>query len=115
MIHLFLYAMPAFIVEHQSIIIVLIIGAFAGYLAEFMVPGRGYGLLVTTAIGMAGGWLGNLLLGSIINFNTDLPYFNEIIRAIIGSMVIVICLNLLLTDKKKDKRREKDVYDWENE
>jgi len=114
MSHLLLYAMPEFIQEHKEIIIILIIGAFAGYIAEFIVPGRGYGLLVTTAIGMVGGWLGNMLLKGVINFHVDFPYFNEIIRAIIGAMVIVIGLNLLL-DNKKNKRKEKNVYDWENE
>ena len=112
--HLFLYEMPAFIEEHKELIIILIIGAFAGYIAEFIVPGRGYGLLVTTAIGMAGGWLGNMLFKSFIHFNTDIPYLNEIIRATIGAMIIVIGLNLLL-DNKKNKRKEKNVYDWENE
>src|SRR4051812_7801868 len=112
--HLFLYEMPAIIHDNKDLIIILIIGALAGYIAEFIVPGRGYGLLVTTAIGMAGGWLGNLIFKGIINFNTDIPYLNEIIRATIGSMIIVIGLNLLL-DNKKNKRREKNVYDWENE
>ena len=113
--HLFLYEMPSFIQENKELIIVLVIGAFAGYIAEFIVPGRGYGLLVTTAIGMAGGWLGNMLFKGIIHFNTDIPYLNEIIRATIGSMVIVILLNLILDNKKDNKRREKNVYDWENE
>lgn len=115
MSHLLLYTMPAFIEENKALIIILIIGGIAGYIAEFIVPGRGYGLLVTIGIGMAGGWLGNLLLKGIINFNTDIPYFNEIIRAIIGAMVIVIGLNLLLGNNKKNKRKEKDVYDWGNE
>lgn len=112
--HLFLYEMPAFIHDNKELIIILIIGAIAGYIAEFIVPGRGYGLLVTTAIGMAGGWLGNMLFKGIIHFNTDIPYLNEIIRAIIGSMIIVIIFNLIF-DNKKERRREKNVYDWENE
>ncbi len=112
--HLFLYEMSAFIHDNKELIIILIIGAIAGYIAEFIVPGRGYGLLVTTAIGMAGGWLGNMLFKSFINFNTDIPYLNEVIRAVIGSMIIVILFNLIF-DNKKNKRKEKNVYDWENE
>jgi uncharacterized membrane protein YeaQ/YmgE (transglycosylase-associated protein family) len=115
MSHLLLYALPAFITEHSDIFIAIIIGAIGGYIAEFIVPGRGFGFFVTVLIGIVGGWLGQLCF-SFIHVNTDIPYFNEVLRSILGSIIIVIIFNLLTRGKEKaGGHKEKDVYDWENE
>lgn len=115
MSHLLLYEMPGFIAEHKELIITIIIGAIAGYIAEFIVPGRGYGFLVTVVFGIVGGWLGEYFF-TFINFNTDIPYFNDVLRATLGAMILVIIFNLLTRGREKiTGHKEKDVYDWENE
>ncbi len=117
MTHLFLYELPAFIVNNEGLLITLLIGAIAGYLAEYLVPGPGYGFLVTIAIGMAGGWLGSIAFKNFINISSDIPHINEIISSTLGAMIVVIVLNVLLRKSKAkgNGRNEKDVYDWENE
>ena len=89
------------------------IGGIAGYIAQMVVPGRGFGLLATIIIGMVGGWLGQLLLGGFLHLTHDV-LFDEIICAIIGSVILVIALNLIL-GKPKEGNDEKDIYDWGNE
>jgi len=115
MAHQLLYSLPTFISEHTDLFITIFIGAVAGYLAEFIVPGRGYGFLVTVIFGIVGGWLGQMFF-TFIHFNTDIPYLNELLRATLGAMILVIIFNLITrTREKKDGRKEKDVYEWSNE
>ncbi len=112
--HLFLYAINDFVSEHKELLITLVIGALSGYLAEFLVPGRGFGLIITLAIGIAGSFLGNWLFKDYLNF-THNPIIDEIIRSVAGAMILCIGLNLILGNKQGKKGKEKDVYDWENE
>ncbi len=112
MSHLLLYALPDFIVRHSDIFVAIIIGAIGGYIAEFIVPGRGYGFFVTVGIGILGGWLGQLCF-AFFTVKTDIPYFNPILHSILGSIIIVIIFNLITRGPKMKKDR--DVYDWNNE
>ncbi len=113
MTHLLLYAWPDIIENNKEIIVECLIGAVAGYIAQFILPGRGFGLLATIIIGIAGGFIGEILLGKYLHLTHD-PLFDEIICATIGAMVLVIAINLIL-GRSKDGHDEKDVYDWENE
>ncbi len=111
MTDLLLYSLPEFM--KTDLFVAIIIGAIGGYIAEFIVPGRGYGFFTTVGIGILGGWLGQIFF-SFIHVNTDIPYFNPVLRSIAGSIIIVAIFNLL-TRSPKIKGKEKDVYDWENE
>jgi uncharacterized membrane protein YeaQ/YmgE (transglycosylase-associated protein family) len=113
MTHLLLYSLPPFIEEHRELIVTILIGALAGYIAQFIVPGRGFGLLVTILIGIAGGWVGNRVLGGFLHLTHD-PLFDEIICATLGAMILVLVINLIV-GIPKGVTYEKDVYDWENE
>jgi uncharacterized membrane protein YeaQ/YmgE (transglycosylase-associated protein family) len=112
MTHLLLYDLPPFIEEHRELIVTLIIGAIAGYIAQFILPGRGFGLLVTILIGIAGGWIGQRILGGYLHL-THNAFFDAIICATIGAMLLVIVINLILGKPRKEKD-ERDVYDWGN-
>ena len=112
MLHFLLYSLPGFIRPHSDIFIIILIGAIGGIIAETLVNGREYGILVTIGIGIIGGWLGQLYL-TFIHINTAIPYFNEILRTIIGAIFLVIIFNLVTRGPKTEKR-ERDVYDWEN-
>ncbi len=108
---LLLYSLPAFM--HTDLFVAIVVGAIGGYIAEFIVPGRGYGFFTTVGIGILGGWLGQMLFG-FIHTNTGIPHFDAVLKSIAGSIIIVAIFNLL-TRSPKIKGKEKDVYDWENE
>jgi uncharacterized membrane protein YeaQ/YmgE (transglycosylase-associated protein family) len=117
MFHQLLFSLPQFVSDHSDIFVAIIIGAIGGYIAEFIVPGRGYGFFATVGIGILGGWLGQMFF-AFIKVNTDIPYFNDVLRSVAGSIIIVIIFNLLTRNReanKYNKHKEKDVYDWENE
>jgi uncharacterized membrane protein YeaQ/YmgE (transglycosylase-associated protein family) len=80
--------------EPQSIIVWLIVGAIAGWLAGQVVKGGGFGLIGDIIVGIVGaviaGWLlpqiGIVIGGGIIA---------AIINAFIGAVILLIILRLL--------------------
>jgi uncharacterized membrane protein YeaQ/YmgE (transglycosylase-associated protein family) len=78
----------------ESIVIWVIVGAVAGWLAGLVVKGRGFGLLGDIIIGIIGaliaGWLlprlGIYIGGGIIG---------QIIEAFIGAVILLIILRLI--------------------
>jgi uncharacterized membrane protein YeaQ/YmgE (transglycosylase-associated protein family) len=80
--------------QAQSIIIWLIVGAIAGWLAGMVVKGGGFGLIGDIVVGIIGaliaGWLlpqiGLMIGGGIIA---------EIINAFIGAVILLIILRLI--------------------
>jgi len=103
-----LLSVSGFVHEHQNLLIVLFIGIVAGILAQLIVGDRGLGMLFTLILGIAGGWLGDRLFKSYLNF-TDSPFLNTIIRATAGAIILAFVVNLLLGFSKKDK----DRTDWQ--
>ena len=116
MLHLLLFSLTGFVSEHSDIFVAILICLIGGYIAEFIVPGRGYGLIFTAIIGIIGGWLGQMFF-AFISVPTDIPYFNAVLRTILGSIIVVCIFNVLTGGRRKanGKEKEKDVYDWANE
>ena len=81
----------------EALIIWLIIGAVAGWLAGLIVKGYGFGLVGNIVIGIIGavvaGWLlplaGFVLVGGVIA---------AIINAVIGAVILLVLIGLLKKD-----------------
>ena len=81
-----------------NLIIWLVIGFVAGYLAKLIMPGPdGGGVILTTILGivgaMVGGFLGRLLLGSDTNMNEGFNLM-RFIMAIVGAIVVLAIYRL---------------------
>ena len=84
-----------------SLIIWLILGFLAGYLAKFILPGRdGGGVILTTILGIlgavVGGFMGRYFFGypmisSFDNIGDNLPSF---LSSIIGAIVVLAIFRL---------------------
>jgi len=82
--------------DGQSIIIILILGALAGWLAGLITEGGGLGLLGNIIIGIIGGFVGYWLLPKVgIHINTGTPWLNYVLTAAIGAIVILGIVNIL--------------------
>lgn len=78
-----------------SIIWWIIIGAIAGALAKFILPGRqGGGIIVTIILGIIGGLLGGWLAG-MIGFSVGGAFLGPIITATIGAIVVLLIYGAL--------------------
>ncbi len=79
----------------QSIIIAIVIGGIAGWLASIIMK-KSNSLLMNIILGIVGGFVGNFLLGQIgIDFHGPI---GQTIAAVIGSCIVLAIFNLI---KKK--------------
>ena len=78
----------------ESIIIMIIVGAIAGWLAGQIVRGFGFGLLWNIIIGIVGAFIGVWLLATlrIMPFS---GFLGSIVNATIGAIVLLVIIGLI--------------------
>lgn len=80
--------------NNESIIIILILGAVAGWLGGIIFKGSGVGLIGNIIVGILGGFIGYWLFGKLgIHMGTG--YLNYILTAAIGAAILLALLNLV--------------------
>jgi uncharacterized membrane protein YeaQ/YmgE (transglycosylase-associated protein family) len=77
----------------ESLIIMLVVGAIAGWLAGVIVKGYGFGLLGNIVVGIVGSFIGGFLLGSMGIFTGGI--IGSIIGATIGAVILLLLLRLI--------------------
>ncbi|MBN8973905.1 MAG: GlsB/YeaQ/YmgE family stress response membrane protein [Afipia sp.] len=78
----------------ESIIVWLIVGAIAGWLAGLVVRGGGFGLLGNIVVGIIGAVVAGWLLPQLgINLGTGV--IRAIINAAIGGIIVLVILSLI--------------------
>ncbi|MEP6897605.1 MAG: GlsB/YeaQ/YmgE family stress response membrane protein [Rhodanobacter sp.] len=79
-----------------GLIIFLLIGAIAGWLAGLIVRGFGFGLLGNIVVGIIGAFLAGWLLPMIgVGFSLGNPIVTEIVYAMIGAIVLLVIIGLI--------------------
>src|SRR5271165_1456241 len=78
----------------QGLIVILVVGIVAGWLAGKVVRGNGFGLVGDAAIGIVGALIGDWLLHRLgIHFGSGI--IGLVINATIGAIVLLLALRLL--------------------
>jgi uncharacterized membrane protein YeaQ/YmgE (transglycosylase-associated protein family) len=77
----------------MGILIAIIVGAIAGWLAGELVKGEGFGLLANIVVGIIGGLVGQLLLSPLGIESTNI--IGSILVATFGAAVLVIILRAI--------------------
>ncbi|AKM42809.1 GlsB/YeaQ/YmgE family stress response membrane protein [Burkholderia seminalis] len=78
--------------DMHGLIIWLVIGAIAGWLAGVLVKGGGFGLLVDIVVGILGAVIGGWLAGLLgIGFSGIL---GSIVIALIGAVILLLVIRL---------------------
>ncbi len=78
----------------ESVVVWLIVGAIAGWLAGLIVKGAGFGLLGNIVIGIIGAVVAGWLLPQLgVNLGTGV--IRAIINAAIGGVVVLVILSLI--------------------
>jgi len=78
----------------MEILIFIVVGAVAGWLAGLVVRGRGFGLIGDIVIGIIGALLASWLLPRLgIYLGPGIIY--QIIEAFIGAVILLIILRLI--------------------
>lgn len=78
----------------EALIILLVIGAIAGFLAGLIVKGYGFGVVGNIVVGIVGAVIGGWLLPRLGLF-TGGDLVGQIITATIGAVVLLIVLGLI--------------------
>ena len=79
-----------------NILITLLIGAVAGWLAGFFVVKEKGGLIWNIIIGLLGGFVGGWLLGKLgVNSPFWVTWYGQILCALIGAVILLWVWNLI--------------------
>ncbi|KVU81848.1 hypothetical protein BGV68_34155 [Burkholderia ubonensis] len=78
---------------HQ-LIVWLIVGGVAGWLAGLIVQGSGFGLVVDILVGIAGAVFGGWI-ASAIGVSVGSGIVSSIVVAIVGAVVLLFLINLV--------------------
>jgi uncharacterized membrane protein YeaQ/YmgE (transglycosylase-associated protein family) len=77
----------------ESLLVILIVGVVAGWLAGQIVRGAGFGLIGDLVVGVIGAFLASLLFPRLgLHLGTGI--ISEIIYAAIGAIVLLLILRL---------------------
>ncbi|KFL36162.1 GlsB/YeaQ/YmgE family stress response membrane protein [Arenimonas donghaensis] len=77
----------------MNLLIFLIIGALAGWLAGLVMKGRGFGVLINMVVGVLGAFFGGWLLPKLgVSFGGDIGVF---ITAFIGAVLLLAIIGLI--------------------
>ena len=80
----------------SGLIVFLLIGAIAGWLAGLIVRGFGFGLLGNIVVGIIGAFLAGWLLPTLgISFTIVGPLVTSIVYAMIGAIVLLVIIGLI--------------------
>ena len=74
-------------------IVSLIIGGIAGWLAGLIMKGDGYGILIDIVLGIVGGWVGRWLFGALnLHFGGT---FGILITSVVGAIILIALLRAI--------------------
>ena len=78
----------------ESLLIILVVGLIAGWLAGQIVRGTGFALVADLCIGIIGAFIGNWLLPRL-GIHLGSGIITAIISATIGAIILLIILRLI--------------------
>ncbi len=78
----------------EQFLILLLIGAIAGWLAGLMVKGGGFGILGNIIIGILGAIFGGWLF-SVLGISVGNEWVGSLVTATVGAVVLVFLLCLI--------------------
>jgi uncharacterized membrane protein YeaQ/YmgE (transglycosylase-associated protein family) len=78
----------------EAILIFLVVGAIAGWLAGLIVRGGGFGLIGDIIVGIVGAFIAGLLLPRL-GIHLMPGFVGEVIDATIGAVILLLVLRLV--------------------
>ena len=81
-------------ISGESLLIILLVGLIAGWLAGQLVAGGGFGLIGDTAIGIVGALIGSWLLPRL-GLHLGSSFISATVVATIGAVILLLIVGLL--------------------
>jgi len=80
-------------ISNESLVLILVVGVIAGWLAGQLVRGTGFGLIGDLVIGVIGAFIGTWLLPRL-NIHIGSGMVGAIVSATIGAVLLLIILRV---------------------
>lgn len=80
--------------DTHGIIVWVIIGAIAGWLAGTLVKGGGFGLIADIVVGIVGAFIGGWLSG-VLHVSIGSGLISSIITATVGAIILIVILRMI--------------------
>jgi len=84
----------------MEIVIFLLIGATAGWIAGRIMEGGGFGLLGNMIVGVIGSVLGRYLAG-LVGFGAEGGIFTSLLTAVVGAVILLFVVGIIKNMVKK--------------
>jgi uncharacterized membrane protein YeaQ/YmgE (transglycosylase-associated protein family) len=78
----------------ETLLVLLVVGAVAGWLAGLIVSGYGFGLVGNIVVGILGAFIASLVLPRI-GLGIGGGIFTSIVHATVGAVILLFVLKLL--------------------
>lgn len=78
-----------------AIVLWLVIGAVAGWLAGQLMRGRGLGLVGNIVVGIIGAFVGGWLLGGVLGISIGGGLIGAILNATVGAVVVLAVIGAI--------------------
>ena len=78
----------------ESILIMALVGAVAGWLAGLIVAGRGFGLIGNIAVGIAGAFMAGLIL-PVLGLSAGGGIIATILHATLGAVILLALIGIV--------------------
>jgi uncharacterized membrane protein YeaQ/YmgE (transglycosylase-associated protein family) len=78
----------------EALIVLIVVGAIAGWLAGIIVKGMGFGLVGNIIVGIVGAFIGSWLLG-YLGVHIGGGFLGSIINATIGAVILLFVISLV--------------------
>jgi uncharacterized membrane protein YeaQ/YmgE (transglycosylase-associated protein family) len=79
----------------DSLLVTLIVGAVAGWLAGLVMRGSGYGIIGDIIVGLLGAFIGSYLFRVLnVAIHTGYPVLDKAVVAFIGAVVLLFVIGL---------------------
>jgi uncharacterized membrane protein YeaQ/YmgE (transglycosylase-associated protein family) len=78
----------------EALIVLIVVGAIAGWLAGIIVKGMGFGLVGNIIVGIVGAFIGSWLLG-YLGVHIGGGILGSIVNATIGAVILLFVISLV--------------------
>lgn len=80
----------------EGLLVFLLIGAIAGWLAGLIVRGFGFGLIGNIVVGIIGAFFAGWLLPRLgLHFAVMSPFLNSVLHALIGAVILLAVVGVI--------------------
>jgi len=82
--------------NNESILMILVVGGVAGWIAGLIVRGSGYGIIGDITVGLIGAFVGNWIVREFhLALNLGSPLADRIIISVGGAVLLMVVVGLL--------------------